>query len=371
MQSNLWLLTEELCHIFRQYGVSIGTSLDGPEHINDAQRGNGYFRRTMERIHLARNIGISIGCICTFSQQSLPHIHEIFDFFAYEGLNFTIHETVPSLRYPDANQWSLSPEQYSDLLSDMLDLYLANLDKVRINTLDALCRSVSAGKGCICTFGECLGGYLASDPEGNIYPCQRFAGMPEYRVGNVHDCPSWETLSSSSVWKAFQDRQERIKEECGDCSSFDFCHGGCPYNALAATSSGVQNLDFAVKSIFDKPLRDPNCPAYHRIFKKINDRAMTEVFSEENMEEVVNHVDPEKELLRRGKLISIMQEDSHPYDTTQHARRILAAVALAATDSPTEATRKFQELGLILNFERTEKAMRAMYHRVSPSERPC
>ncbi len=47
MQSNLWLLSDELCDLFRDYRVSIGTILDGAEKINDAQRGEGYFRRTM------------------------------------------------------------------------------------------------------------------------------------------------------------------------------------------------------------------------------------------------------------------------------------------------------------------------------------
>jgi uncharacterized protein len=107
MQSNLWLLNEELCDIFREYGVSIGTSLDGPEHINDAQRGKGYFRRTMAKIELARSRGISLGCICTFTSQSIPQAQEIFDFFVHEGLNFSIHEAVPSLRYPETELLSL------------------------------------------------------------------------------------------------------------------------------------------------------------------------------------------------------------------------------------------------------------------------
>jgi uncharacterized protein len=61
MQSNLWLLTDELCSLFREYGVSLGTSLDGPEHINDAQRGQGYFKRTMASIERARAQSINVG----------------------------------------------------------------------------------------------------------------------------------------------------------------------------------------------------------------------------------------------------------------------------------------------------------------------
>ena len=49
---------------------------------------------------------------------------------------------------------------------DMLDRYLANVDKIRISTLDAMCRSILAGRGGICTFGDCLGEYLVVDPEG-------------------------------------------------------------------------------------------------------------------------------------------------------------------------------------------------------------
>ena len=43
LQSNLWLLDDELCQLFTEHKVEIGTSLDGPEEITDRQRGRGYF----------------------------------------------------------------------------------------------------------------------------------------------------------------------------------------------------------------------------------------------------------------------------------------------------------------------------------------
>ena len=354
MQSNLWLLTDELCEILREYGVSIGTSLDGPEPINDAQRGKGYFRRTMAGIERARKHGISTGCICTFTSQSAPYAGEIFDFFVREGSSFTIHAALPSLHYPTASAWALSPEVHGELLVRMLERYLANLDKIRISTLDALCRSVSAGRGEICTFGDCLGDYLAVGPEGEIYPCQRFGGMPEYQLGDVHDCPSSAILSASPVWCSLRDREERIEEECGDCPYLNFCRGGCPYNVLAVNGGS-----------FDLTRRDPHFASYQRIFGHIMDQAMAEVFSEENIEAVISSPDPEAGMLRRGKLLSIMRDGPHPYETAQHARRILAAVALAATGSPVDATHKFQQLGLVTNRDRTEVGMRALYERLT------
>lgn len=359
MQSNLWLLTDELCDLFREYGVSLGTSLDGPEPINDAQRGKGYFQRTMAGIERARTHGIHVGCICTFTDQTAPRAREIFDFFVREGLNFTVHAAVPSLRYPDVNRWSLSADAYGELLVGMLDQYLENLDRIRISTLDSMCKSVSAGRGGICTYGDCLGGYMAVAPDGEIYPCQRFCAMPEFRLGNVHDAPSAEELARSIAWQMLQARQDRVKEECQSCPHLDICQGGCPYNVLAADGSELSSLG--------KPsgLRDPECAAYRRIYSYITDRAVQEALSEDNLAAVIHHVDPRKGLLRRGRLLSIMRDGPHPQDTARHARRILAAVALAATGSPAEAAGKLNGLGLAPNPERAETALRAYWERLN------
>ncbi|HEX7491685.1 MAG TPA: radical SAM protein, partial [Candidatus Limnocylindrales bacterium] len=109
-QTNLWLLTDELCELFQEFGVSLGTSLDGPEAINDAQRGVGYFAKTMAGIGRARAHGIEAGAICTFTAQSASHAAEIFDFFVGEGLNFSIHAAMPALRQPGTDGWSVEAE---------------------------------------------------------------------------------------------------------------------------------------------------------------------------------------------------------------------------------------------------------------------
>ena len=380
MQSNLWLLTDELCELFREYGVSIGTSLDGPEAINDAQRGKGYFARTMAGIERARAHGLNPGCICTFTAQTAPRANEIFDFFVSQGLGLSVHAAMPSLRYPQNRERTLSAQAHGDLLIGLLEHYLANVDKIRVSTLDSMCRSVSAGRGGICTFGDCLGDYLAVGPDGAIYPCQRFAGMSEYRIGNVHDCPSRAQMADAPIWQMFQARQDHIAHECGDCAHVKYCRGGCPYNALAENVISRSDLcDEKSPSAMNEisrfarndngTLRDPHCEAYKRTFDHITEQALAEVFAPENMQEVVEHADPGKGLLRRGKLLAIMRDGPHPHETAQHARRILAAVALAATNSPDEATRKLDALGLVTNVATTLPTMRAFYQRLNTPAR--
>lgn len=319
MQSNLWLLTDDLCELFAEYGVSLGTSLDGPEAVTDAQRGQGYFRRTMAGIQLARRHGLSVGCICTFTRQSAPRAGAIMDFFIQEELDFTVHPAIPPLvdsgsdTEPDrlAAHWALSPESYGSLLVDLLDSYLINLKRIRISTLDLLCRSISSGEGGICTYRDCLGGYLAVAPDGSVYPCQRFAGQPAYRLGYVHDRPGLQQLQQSPVWQLFREREERLARECGGCPHFNICRGGCPYNALAARVPRPSRAPGG-RDVFHS-LKDPYCPSYQRIFSHITERALAEVFSEENMRAVVEQ--PGNSLLRQGSLLSIMRGGSRPRPT--------------------------------------------------------
>jgi uncharacterized protein len=356
-QSNLWLLSDELSELFAEHGVSLGTSLDGPETLNDAQRGSGYFARTMAGIERARAHGLDVGAICTFTAQSAPHADEIFDFFVSEGLNFSVHAALPSLRFPQADRWSITAQTHGELLVGLLDRYLENLTRVRISTLDAMARSVSAGRGGICTFGDCLGGYLAVGPDGAIYPCQRFAGMEEYRLGDVAERPSMSSLRASPVWREFRSREEAIAadgNECGGCAYLALCRGGCPYNVLVANGGS-----------FGAERRDPQCAGYRRTFEAVTERATAEVFSPENLEAVVERPDPERGLMRRGPLLSIMRDGSHPYETAGHARRVLASVALAATGSPTQATGRLEQLGLLTNRRRVEAAMTSLQARLT------
>ena len=353
VQSNLWRLDEATLDVFAQHPVSIGTSLDGPQEINDAQRGKGYFRRTMAGIEKARARGIPVGCIATFTAQSAPRWREVVDFFAAEGLSFSVHAALPVLGRPEDQPWVLAPDAYADLVEGLLGYYLDNLPRMRVETLDAMIRSVSAGKGGICTFGDCLGSYLAVGPGGEVYPCQRFCGSAQHCLGNVRQ--PFETLRQSPAWKTFESRQQRIAEECGGCEFLDICRGGCPYNALASGGEG-----------FRQGLRDPYCPAYKRIFTWITERATQELFSDGNLAEVVERPDGKPGLLRQGRILELMSRKTHPYETAQNARQALAAVALAAAGSPQAATLRLQAAGLVGRLERAEKALAGLQARLRP-----
>lgn len=98
LQSNIWLLTKELIELFKKYNVAISTSIDGPKEINDYQRGEGYFDKTMSKYQLAKENGLNINFVLTVTDYSKDYSKDIYDFFKENGINLKIHAALPSLR---------------------------------------------------------------------------------------------------------------------------------------------------------------------------------------------------------------------------------------------------------------------------------
>jgi uncharacterized protein len=352
IQSNLWLLDDEYCDLFKEYAVSIGTSLDGPEELNDTQRGKGYFARCMAGIQTARRNGLYPGVICTFTRSSAPHYREVFEFFAGQGLSFSVHEAVCKLG-GNHDETTLFPDEAAGLMVDLFDYYLENITRTQISTFDSMARGLSAQSGAICTFGNCLGGYLTIAPDGGIFSCNRFAHHPEWQLGSVLDYPDMDALARSEPWQKLRQRELTVKENCGDCTHFDYCKGGCPYNAI---TGGADR-------------RDPQCTVYKKIFDHITTRALDEVFSEENLNAVVQRGPSGNGLMRKGRLIQVMKGSAHPRDLARKARETVAAVALACSASPEEAVEKLERAGIATHPQAALNSLRSLRQRLDGQSR--
>ena len=353
LQSNLWLLDDEFCHLFQEHRLDIGTSLDGPEDITDYQRGKGYFARTMQGIRWARSRGMSVGCIATFTPWSARRWREVFDFFLDQRLNFSIHGSVPPMGFCGSRH-SITPDQYGTLLQELLDYYVAHRREISVSSLDQMCRSVGCGEGKVCTFRDCLGMFLAIDPDGDIYSCQRFCGRTDHRLGTLADQPDLAELMASPVAQRMAKRQQMVRSTCGGCCHMKICRGGCFYNAsVDGNRSGV---------------RDPYCPAYRRIFSHITERVLEEMASKENIEAIVAKplYDRGNPLLGKGPLIELTREGPHPTRVARTAKRIVAAVELArGPDIPSVAIR-LVKMGICRSQESGEASLLALQRDLQP-----
>ncbi|MBN1592991.1 MAG: SPASM domain-containing protein [Candidatus Coatesbacteria bacterium] len=298
LQSNLWLLDERLCALFSEYEVEIGTSLDGAHGITDAHRGAGHFAKTMQGVDLARKKGLKLGCVATLLPDSASHLLETLDFFREQRLPVSFRPLAPVSSAGGVSNL-ITPDDYANLVLDMLDYYLDHRGEMVIHSLDELCRSVAFSESELCTFRDCLGMFLVIDPYGEIYPCQRFCGFPECSLGRLGDRPVLSDLLSSPMPTWMARREAQIDVECGDCPHISHCRGGCAYSAWASP---------------DGPkAKDPYCSAYRAIFSEIRKRLVSEMRSEENLAAIATEP-PQKgshPLLRRGPISEILHLSSH------------------------------------------------------------
>jgi uncharacterized protein len=262
IQSNIWLLDEELIDLFKKYNVNVSTSIDGPKEINDNQRGDSYFDKTMNSYNLAKEKGLNINFVSTITSESKKESDEIYEFFKNNNMNLKIHGALPSLRGDNADPWTLDANEYGDLLVEWLDKYLYDLDKFSIVDLDHICKSTLRRRGTLCTFADCIGTTLAIGHDGSIYPCYRFVGMDEYILGNVKNKPKKEDIEQSPAWDKLQEFREYVEDNCNSCKFMKYCKGGCPYNAIVANKTP--------KAV------DPQCESYKKIFKEVSKRANKE-----------------------------------------------------------------------------------------------
>lgn len=265
MQTNLWRMTPEIADILAAYHVPIGSSIDGPQEINDSQRGSGYYEKTMKGYEIAVAHGLLVRFICTFTNQSVRAREEIFDHFLQHGFTLKLHPALPSLKSEDPREWALDPEEYGELLVYLLDKAIEKKDEIEVMNINDLCRCVFTRRGSVCTYVDCMGSTFAVGPDGSIYPCYRFVGMPEYIMGHVSGRPTIDDLARSPAGRWMSEYRDYVDTACGECSHIRYCRGGCPYNAMAATPGEISGVD-------------PHCIAYKRIFTEINDRLNKEMF---------------------------------------------------------------------------------------------
>ena len=263
IQTNATLLDDGAMDFLTSHGVGIGLSLDGPiAAIADRTRrrwnGDGVFDHVVRAIDkLDGYPGYNV--ICTMTVENLPHLTGMVEFFHERRvpacmLNVT-RCTLPGARKVRGDDDDVS-RAYIAALERTHELYretgrklvVANFANILIAILAPTARRL------MCDISPCGGGrsFFALAPNGDLFPCSEFIGLPAFNGGNLFQQPIGEILESKP-FRHVIDRKVEDVDGCNTCVIRHFCGSPCP--AEAHEMNGGMNQKGAFCHFYEEQVR--------------------------------------------------------------------------------------------------------------------
>lgn len=264
LQTNGTLMDEEWVKFFLNEGFHIGVSLDGPKQIHDSNRifpsGHGSFDLILKNLLVAKKTGLQIGILAVLSKVAIGHEKEIYEFFKKLGFRFDFSPVTtaePTI--------AVTPSEYAKTAIRFFDLWFHDPNPtISIRPPASLvAAALLDGFSGECSFSEnCVKDYISIGTDGSVFPCNRFAGRPDFVYGNIkHEY--LKGILESKVRKRLLSRSKSMFLECNSCPIQRYCNTGCPHQALE------YNDNYFTRDYF--------CPAYQQFFPYVIGKVQEEL----------------------------------------------------------------------------------------------
>jgi len=241
VQTNATLLDETAIEFLTSRGVGIGLSLDAHEaKIADRTRrtwaGRGVFDQVTRLMRRLRGYD-GFNVICTVTTENVRHLSSIVEFFHANHvpvcmLNMVRCTLPPSRKVKPTD--AVAAKHFTAALDRTYELYrrtgrklvVANFANVLVSILAPTARRL------MCDISPCGGGrcFFAIAPNGDLFPCSEFIGLPKFKGGNLFTDPIERVLSSRAFTLVTGRKVEDI-EPCRRCAIRHFCGSPCPAEA--------------------------------------------------------------------------------------------------------------------------------------------
>ena len=212
-------------------------SLDGRKEIHDATRvdyaGHGSYDKIVPKF---QKLVESRGGKGYYMRGTFTHQNPDFtkDVFHMADLGFTELSMEPVVCAAD-DPMALTPEdieivkeQYEILAKDMI----RREKEGKPITFYHYMIDLTEGPCIYKRISGCGSGteYMAVTPWGDLYPCHQFVGEETYKLGDI-----WNGVTNDTLREEFRACNAYARPECKDCWAKLYCSGGCAANAYHAT----------------------------------------------------------------------------------------------------------------------------------------
>lgn len=235
IQTNAVLVRDEHIAMFKELGVSVGTSLNGPADLNRdrwagsqeaTDRATAKVVRNIERL---RDAGVSVAVICVLSQTNCGTDEDL-DRLVSWGIDFGERLGVWSFRWNmlGGHPLALSPARAAEVYKRLARVTFEDKRRMWLPFREFVDNLWGLGVQ-PCWVSECdpyaTDAVYAVRGDGSLGNCLRTSHGEG--VGYLRDQERGTDLRGQILWQVpFEDGG------CGGCKYFEICRGGCPGEAI-------------------------------------------------------------------------------------------------------------------------------------------
>ncbi|MEK7312993.1 MAG: peptide-modifying radical SAM enzyme CbpB [Deltaproteobacteria bacterium] len=238
VQTNGTLLDDEAIKFLTSNGIGVGLSLDAPTAAiaNKTRKnwnGEGVYDKTLEAMRKLKGYeGFNV--ICTVTKKNVRQLPRLVEFFHKNEVTAVM---LNALRCTLPGSRGLKPADRvaARYLIAALDrshelyrqtgrkLVVVNFANILIGILAPTARRL------MCDISPCGGGraFFAVAPDGGMFPCSEFIGLPKFKGGNLFKDNIGKVLDTPAFREVTERKVEDI-EPCNRCAIRHFCGSPCP-----------------------------------------------------------------------------------------------------------------------------------------------
>lgn len=222
--------------------------------INKTIDNDKYSQKIESMFKIAKAKGKAPGVIDVITKENAPKLIQLYEYYKEKKItpcfNFIFH-TPES----EKNKLEANAKEYVDHFLRYFNYWLYDENGVYERTVYSFLSMVIGVQETCCTNSECRKHWVAINPNGTMYPCDRY--YPEkYILGNVHDVENGfdEIFENDKYQIYYNEIEDKFKNYCKKCDYFFACNGGCHGSSLESggNCAGVEEFYCEVfKNFFD------------------------------------------------------------------------------------------------------------------------
>ena len=246
--TNSTLVTAETAARLAALGVAgVQVSIEGPEEIHDAIRGEGSFAAALTGVRFLLESGLQVTLNATLSRLNAPYLNSMLALAASLGVQrLGLTRLVPYGHGRDIAAEMLTPAEVRRLYETA---FAAARPGLRIVTGDPVAAGLSGTPDRDRSTGPCGGcaagvSGLTIMADGTIFPCRRLA-VP---IGNVRHDSLREVWATSEVLARLR-QQHLYSGKCATCARWNVCRG----------CRGIAHAHSMLQGAADYLAEDPQC----------------------------------------------------------------------------------------------------------------